>query len=345
MFDSSNAAPMVQIFREINSRLHGEPVRFLAFAIKFLFGSNIKANAMSTLVTGATGFVGRRLLHELGPCTICSRNAQRAKKNLGSRIENALQWDPIKENLDLSVQPRFDSVINLMGEPIAEGRWTDAKKKRIRDSRVVGTRKLVDAILASGSLPKSFVSASAVGIYGDCGDTIVDETHPHGSGFLVEVCEEWEKEAARLGDHGVRVVNLRIGIVLGRDGGALAQLVPIFRWGLGGKLGNGKQWIPWIHVTDLVSLIVWGVSANTVSGPVNASAPNPVRNSELTRELAKQLKRPAFLPVPKLGVRVAVGEFANSLFDSQRVVPEVALSHGFHFQFSELSTAIKDVLS
>ena len=300
---------------------------------------------MSTLVTGATGFVGQRLLQELGPCTICSRNAQRAKQKLGSVISEALQWDASKEDLDLSAHSRFDTVVNLMGEPIAEGRWTDAKKVRIRDSRIVGTRRLVDAILKSGSLPNSLLSASAVGIYGDCGETIVDESHPLGSGFLADVCEEWEKESLRLSEHGVRVINLRIGIVLGWGGGALAQLVPIFRWGLGGKLGNGKQWVPWIHVADLVSLIVWCIKSGTVTGPVNATAPNPVRNVELTRELAKQLNRPAFLPVPKFGVRIAKGEFANSLFVSQRVIPEVALSQGFHFQFSDLSAAIKDVLS
>ena len=300
---------------------------------------------MSTLVTGATGFVGHRLLQELGPCTVCSRNAERAKQKLGALIVDALQWDPLREDLDLSARPRFDAVINLMGEPIAEGRWTDAKKARIRDSRVVGTRRLVDALLNSGSLPDSFVSASAVGIYGDCDEAIVDESHPHGSGFLVDVCEEWEAEARRLSEHGVRVINLRIGIVLGREGGALAQLIPIFRWGMGGRLGNGKQWVPWIHVVDLVSMIIWCMKTNAVAGPVNATAPNPVRNRELTRELAKQLKRPAFLPIPKLGVRVAMGEFANSLFVSQRVVPEVALNQGFHFQFSDLSSAIKDVLS
>ncbi len=300
---------------------------------------------MSILVTGATGFVGQRLLLKLGPCTICSRDSERAKRKLGPLIEDAVQWNPMSQDLDLSGRSRFDAVINLMGEPIAEGRWTQAKKTRIRDSRVVGTRKLVDALLQPDLTPATLISASAVGIYGDCGDDFVDESHPHGSGFLVDVCEQWEAETHRLSDAGVRVVNLRIGIVMGREGGALAKLIPIFRWGLGGRLGTGQQWVPWIHVDDLVSMIAWCLEDVSVSGPVNATAPNPVRNRELTRELAQQLNRPAIVPVPKFGVRLALGEFANSLFDSQRVIPEAALNHGFHFQYSDLSNAIKGILA
>jgi uncharacterized protein (TIGR01777 family) len=231
-----------------------------------------------------------------------------------------------------------------MGESIAEGRWTKKKKQRIRDSRVEGTRKLVDAFIVSGQLPKAFVSASAIGFYGDSGESIADETHAPGHGFLTDVCTQWESEAMRLQDHGVRVVCLRIGIVLGDGGGAMEKMVPLFRWGLGGKLGDGKQWMAWIHVDDLVSLIVWALENDSVSGPVNATAPNPVRNRKFTKVLAQAVGRPAFLPVPKFGVRMLAGEFANSLFFSQRVVPAAALAKGFQFQFSDLRQAIEDIL-
>jgi uncharacterized protein (TIGR01777 family) len=231
-----------------------------------------------------------------------------------------------------------------MGESIAEGRWTKEKKQRIRDSRVAGTRNLVDAFIVADQLPKVFVSASAIGFYGDSGEAIADESHAPGQGFLTDVCTQWEAEAMRLQDYGVRVVCLRIGIVLGDGGGAMEKMVPLFRWGLGGKLGDGQQWMAWIHVDDLVSLIFWALENDSVSGPVNATAPNPVRNREFTKVLARAVSRPAFLPVPKLAVRMLAGEFANSLFFSQRVVPAAALAKGFQFQFSDLKHAIEDIL-
>ena len=299
---------------------------------------------MSTLLTGGTGFLGSALLKELSSAVVCSRNADRAKAKLGSLVSGAISWDPLTEPLDLSSQPKFDSVINLMGEPIAEGRWTKEKKQKIRDSRVLGTRRLVDALIEANNLPSVFVSASAVGIYGDAGEDLANESHDLGSGFLPEVCQEWEHEANRISEHGVRVVNLRIGIVLGKESGALAQMVPIFRWGIGGPMGNGKRWFPWIHVSDLVDMILWAVETDSVNGPVNATAPNPVRNKEFTRALAKRLRRPAFLPAPKFALRLALGEFADSLVYSQRVIPEAALTHGYHFQFSELHSALSDLI-
>jgi uncharacterized protein (TIGR01777 family) len=303
---------------------------------------------MTTLITGGTGFVGQKLIaameQPIEKVLMSSRNADRTKRIFGETVSDVIQWNPTDKPIDLSRQLEVDAVVNLMGEPIAEGRWNESKKKRIRDSRVLGTRNLVDGLVASQNLPTVFVSASAVGIYGDAGESFVKEDHAHGAGFLTEVCEQWEFEANRLVDLGVRVVNLRIGIVLGKDGGALAQLVPIFRWGGGGRLGSGRQWVPWIHVDDLIQLIIWCLDNPAVSGPLNASAPNPVRNQQLTRELATALNRPALLPLPKFAARIALGEFANSLFFSQRVVPEYALSHGFQFQFPELQNALQDLL-
>ena len=302
---------------------------------------------MATLITGGTGFVGRELCKRLAQITITSRNRGAALKKLNlskDGVEEIIQWDASTEPITLPRDTHFESVINLMGESIAEGRWNAEKKNRIRTSRVEGTRRLVDGIIESKNFPQVFVSASAIGIYGDAGEDIVEEANAHGSGFLPDVCAQWEQEAMRLQDHGVRVVCLRIGIVLGGQGGALEKMVPLFRWGLGGNLGNGNQWVAWIHVDDLVSLIQWSIENNSVSGPVNATAPNPVRNKELTKALAAALNRPAFLPAPKFALRMALGEFAESLFFSQRVVPAIALSHGFQFQFSDIESAIKDAV-
>jgi len=300
---------------------------------------------MKTLVTGGTGFVGRRLISKLSDPIVVTRNAAKAQAALGGGNGQVLEWDVATPGATLEQPVDCHAVVNLMGESIAEGRWTEEKKKRIRDSRVLGTRNLVDSLVKSGRLPEVFVSASAVGFYGDPGDEVVTEQHAGGNGFLPEVCQEWEAEALRIGDHGVRVVLIRIGIVLGKEGGALEKMLPLFRWGLGGKLGDGTQWMPWIHVEDLTNLIKWSIDTDQVSGPVNGVAPNPVRNADFTRGLASAVGRPAVLPAPKFGLRLALGEFAESLFFSQRVVPEKALNNGFNFQFADLDTALSEIVS
>ena len=298
----------------------------------------------TTLVTGATGLVGRRLLPQLGPASIVTRSPDRARSQVPKNVEEVIGWDPAKDPFPAATGRRYDQVVNLMGESIAEGRWTSAKKKRIRDSRVQGTRNLVDGLLAGPELPKVLVSASAIGIYGDGGETALDEHGPHGDGFLIDVCEEWEAEAMRLTEHGVRVVCLRIGIVLAAEGGAVASLAPLFRMGLGGRLGTGKQWMSWIHVDDLVSLILWSLNQPDLQGPVNATAPLPVRNAEFTQYLAQATGRWALVPVPRLALRLALGEFANTLYLSQRVIPQAALDSGFQFQFPRIDAALETVV-
>ena len=301
---------------------------------------------MSLLVTGATGFVGQQFIagSKEPHLVAVSRNQAKARETLGDTVEDIIQWDPQKSQLQVPEGVHFDKVVNLMGEPIAEGRWTAAKKKRILDSRVKGTRQLIDGLLATGKPPSVFVSASAIGIYGDSGEAIVDESHPLDDVFTASVCQAWEEEASRLTSHGTRVVRLRIGIVLGDGGGALDKMLPIFKLGLGGKLGSGKQWMSWVHVDDVCAMIDWALKNSDVSGPVNATAPEPVRNAEFTQTLAKAVSRPAFLPAPRFALRLVFGEFANSLFESQRIVPKVALDKGFEFKFPNLTEAIADVV-
>ena len=235
--------------------------------------------------------------------------------------------------------------MHLAGESVAEGRWTTAQKARIRDSRVIGTRNLVQGIGQATHKPRVLVSASAVGYYGDRGDEELTESAPPADDFLAQVCIEWEREALAAEAMGVRVALARTGIVLGAGGGSLAKMLTPFKLGAGGPLGSGRQWMPWIHVADLARLYLHAADTASITGPMNAVAPNPVHNSEFTKLLARQLHRPAFMPAPYLGLRLVFGEFAQVLFASQRVIPKVALDTGFVFQYPELAGALREILA
>jgi uncharacterized protein (TIGR01777 family) len=231
----------------------------------------------------------------------------------------------------------------LAGEPVSQ-RWTEAAKKRIHDSRVEGTRRLVNALSTQSDRPRVLVCASAVGYYGSRGDQILTEASTPASDYLARVVVGWEEAAREAESLGIRVVRLRFGMVLG-PGGALAKLLPLFRFGVGGKLGSGHQWMAWIHIDDAVNLIVFALNFAAIHGAVNATAPHPVTNEEFTERLAIALHRPAILPVPAFALKLALGEMSEMVLASQRVLPTVAKSAGFRFQYPELRDALENLLA
>lgn len=296
---------------------------------------------MKCVISGGTGFIGRRIVdrllqghHYVG---VWSRRPGDERRNSVA----SFSWDPLSGAPPAESVNSFDAVIHLAGEPVAQ-RWNTEVKRRIRDSRVGGTRRLVDVIGEVPHKPKVLVCASAIGIYGDRGDEILTESSGPGTGFLADICREWEAEADRAAQFGLRVVKLRIGFVLGAEGGALGKMLPAFRAFAGGPLGSGKQWMPWIHVTDVAEMLVHALIEN-ISGVWNATSPNPVRNAEFTGALAKAVHRPALIPVPKFALKLAFGEFSQQMLDSARVIPEAALRAGFLFRYPEIGAALRDI--
>lgn len=297
---------------------------------------------MRALITGATGFIGRRLLEHIDEPVVLSRDPASAKQKLG-KVE-AFAWDLMSGPPSAEAFRDVSAVFHLAGEPVAEGRWNADKKRRIMESRKIGTANLVKGLEQLSRRPPVLVSASAVGYYGSRGDEVLDESSPPGHDFLADVCKEWELAAQRATNFGMRVVNPRIGIVLGAGGGALGKMLLPFKLGLGGRLASGKQWMPWIQLDDLVGLFLHAAMHPEVGGPMNAVAPNPVINREFTRELAAAVHRPAIFPVPGAMLNLAVGEFAQVLLASQRVVPRVAERTGYQFRYPELSGALQAIL-
>lgn len=292
---------------------------------------------MRAVVTGGTGLIGRELITQLNQPVLLSRST--ASQN-GAQV---LAWQPEQEAAPLATAGQIDAVFHLAGEPVA-GRWTADKKRRIADSRKLGTRNLVAGIASMTQKPKVLVSVSAVGYYGDRGDTELDEASDRGDGFLADVCADWEKEALAATAFGVRVVRVRIGVVLASGGGALAKMLPPFRVGLGGPLGNGKQWMPWVHIDDVVGILLHAAKTDAELGVLNAVAPHPVTNSEFTQALGQALHRPAFLPMPKLALHVLFGEMSEMLLGSQRVLPRRAERSGYQFHYTDLASALRDIL-
>lgn len=299
------------------------------------------------LVTGATGLVGQRLVRRLldagHEVEAWSRDPERAVRVLPARCR-VQAWDT-----RAAIEPRrlggIGAVVHLAGEPVAAGRWTVARRAAIRDSRVESSRALVAAIAAlpRNLRPQALVAASAIGIYGDRGDQLLDENAAAGSGFLADVCRDWEAATQRAADFGVRTAVLRIGLVLDPDGGLLRAVLPPFRLGLGGRLGSGRQWMSWIHRDDMVELLLRAIEDPAVSGVINAVAPQPVANAAFALALGRALRRPARLPVPAVLLRLLAGELAGVMAAGQRVVPRAAEALGVRFRFPDLAGALADL--
>jgi uncharacterized protein (TIGR01777 family) len=290
------------------------------------------------LISGAAGLIGSALVPALKSS---GHDVVRLVRG-SARTGNELQWEPMRE-ISTALVSGFDAVIHLSGENVA-GRWTAEKKRRIRESRVVSTRNLAWAIAKAEVPPPTFVCASAIGYYGNRGDEILTEDSSPGAGFLPDVCREWEA-ATHVGVAGIRVVNLRFGIVLSRNGGALKEMLRPFRLGLGGRVGSGRQWWSWIQIDDAVSAVMQILRAESLRDAVNIIAPNPVTNAEFTRVLASVMKRPAIFAVPGFLAKLAFGEFAEEgILASARAIPKKLEESGFQFRYAELGQALQGLL-
>lgn len=297
---------------------------------------------MKVLITGSSGLIGSALIPVLA-----SQGYQvvRLVRRKIDREEGVASWDPEAGKLDPGVFEGVHAVVNLAGENIGTARWTPELKARLRESRVRGTRLLSETLAGLAHPPEALVSASAIGYYGSRGEESLSEDKPPGKGFLADVCVAWEAATEPARQRGVRVVNLRIGMVLSGKGGALEPMVSAFRKGVGGKLGDGKQFLGWITMEDLTSVILRMIRDNAFVGPVNAVTPNPARNEEFTRTLGKVLGRPTLLSMPAFAVRLAFGEMADALLlASARVEPARLLAAGFTFQYPELESALHHIL-
>jgi uncharacterized protein (TIGR01777 family) len=296
-------------------------------------------------VTGATGRIGSalvRALQERGDdVTVLTRNPERARAALPGTT--AIEWDPMTGPAPAEALAGRDGVVHMAGEDVAQ-RWTGDAKRRIRESREIGTRHLVAGIAAAEPRPRVLVSASAVGYYGPRGDEPVDESAAPGDDFLAQVCVAWEREAERAEELGVRVVRLRTGVVLDREGGALSKMLPFFRLGIGGPVAGGRQYMPWIHRDDVIGMQLAALDGEAWSGPVNTTAPEPVTNREFSRALGRALHRPALAPVPGLAVRVLYGDMAEIVTGGQRAVPRRARELGYQHRHPQLDEALAAAL-
>jgi uncharacterized protein (TIGR01777 family) len=303
-------------------------------------------SAARVTVTGATGLIGPRLIAALQDrgteVTVLTRDPASARAKLGD-VE-ALAWQPISEPAPAEALSGRDAVVHLAGAPVAQ-RWSAKARAAIRDSRVTGTRNLVEGLRHAEPRPRTLVSSSAIGYYGARGEEPLDEDAPAGGGFLAKVCGEWEAQAARAIELGMRVVKVRTGVVLDRAGGALARMLPPFELGVGGAVAGGRQYVSWIHAEDLLGMMLAALEDERWAGAINATAPEPVCNSDLARALGSVLRRPALLPIPALALRLLYGEMAEIVTTGARVVPAKPLVLGFQFRHPQLDEALRSALA
>jgi uncharacterized protein len=297
---------------------------------------------MKILVSGSHGLVGKALIHSL---TTDGHEVLRLVRGARAFGAPEIEWHPNQGQLDAEHLEGLDVVVHLAGESIASGRWTESKKRAIRESRVKGTSLLSEALARLSRPPSVFLSASAIGYYGNRGDEVLTEESVPGKDFLSSVCVEWENATKAAMEKGIRTVHARFGIILDTNGGALAQMLGPFRMGIGGRVGSGKQWMSWIALEDVVSGLKFLIADKPVHGPVNFVAPNPVTNDEFTKTLGRVLSRPTLIPVPAFGARLAFGELADALLlSSQRVEPSVLEDKGFLFSWPTLEPALRHVI-
>ncbi len=299
---------------------------------------------MQITITGATGLIGTRLVRALkardDEVHVLSRSPERAREALGV---DAVAWDPLDSPAPSAALAGRDAVVHLAGENVAQ-RWTNEARERILSTREIGTRNLVAGIAAADPRPRALVASSAVGYYGKHGDERLDEATAPGSDFLAGVCVAWEREADAAASLVSRVVRLRTGVVLDKDGGALAKMLPPFRLGVGGPVAGGAQYLPWIHADDLVGMYLAAIDGESWTGAVNATAPDPVTNAEFSKALGRALHRPALIPVPGLAIRLLYGDMAEIVTEGQRAVPRRAQELGFAFRHPDLDAALADAL-
>jgi uncharacterized protein (TIGR01777 family) len=307
--------------------------------------------ALAVTVTGATGLLGPSLvaaLQERGhEVTVLTRDPERARERLGD--VPAIAWEPLREPAPADALAGRDAVAHLAGAPVAQ-RWSEDAKRAIRDSRVIGTRNLVAGLAASGDgngggRPRTLISSSAIGYYGAHGEEPLDEDAPAGHDFLAQVCAAWEKEAANAAALGLRVAQVRTGVVLDSDGGALAKMLPPFKLGVGGPVAGGRQYISWVHAEDVLGMMLAALEDERWSGPFNATAPDPVPNRDFSKTLGRVLGRPSLLPVPGLALRALYGEMAEIVTSGARVMPAKALVLGYRFAYPQLEPALRAALT
>ncbi|MCK5190489.1 MAG: TIGR01777 family oxidoreductase, partial [Methylococcales bacterium] len=294
------------------------------------------------LITGGTGFIGkslcRKLLENNDKLTVLSRRPEKVPQLCGKTTQ------AISSISDLTTEEHFDAIINLAGEGIADARWTSARKQKLLDSRIKTTEQLIAFIDRATEKPKVLISGSAVGFYGNQGDKQLDENSAIHDDFAHQLCARWEAAAKAAEAHGVRVCIIRTGLVIGNDGGFLKRMLPAFKLGMGGPLGDGRQWMSWIHRTDFIAIIDKLLESKVMQGIFNATAPEPVSNAEFSQALGNVLNRPTFIPVPAFVLKTLLGEMSELLLGGQRVLPERIEQAGFKFQFKTLEQALKDVL-